>query len=707
MEDPIYEILGCVKGVNIKEQIVNIVSLKSKKSFTFKSPGFFPVRSGDIIHGYFTFEDEEEAEFLNEPTILIGTKESDIMSMIKVCLRRKPYLAKEIYTDALESTKENYMKFTSVDIIKKKQPSDSELVCEYLSEFCEAALKGDPELKDILLQSFTGLEYDEALTFVSQWTKSITTRRLYCMGFTKRDINETLTRYGISMSEMYHIMFRNPYYFVTIPYDKCLKIRKLYDLEVDRSIKRARKLLDIDEEAKTSSSSIITWKTRYENVDNIEEVYKTIETHYDYIVTDKYIIHGSDYKNQSIIAKFLKEKIEENKSHDSFKVDDKSTLSEEQQKAVYVAYKNNVSIITGSGGSGKTTSIENLCMRILDQYKKYLLLTFTGKANSRLKEKMEIKQYTMTIHKALKENFKNIDYIIIDEISMVYNQLLAKLILAIIKCGNTKVKFCFVGDPKQLQPISCGDLFNQLLLWGKIPIVKLTKDFRRNNQENLLYYNTFECAQNEEPEIKWGDNFEFISGNTNRVLKLIQDKKWSQNRFKVIAPFNKDVNSINEKYSSSFYENGRWAKGMLVMMTENIYEAPCIDRVSFVPVMNGEEGVVVRVRKIGRETYMSVKFPSGIIVFSTERDNDMYLPINKLVKSWCITTHKSQGSEWDNVIIYLSKKSNFVNNPLLYTSITRAKVSVFVIADDKSFFEEGILLKEYKRHDNLLELLKK
>jgi ATP-dependent exoDNAse (exonuclease V) alpha subunit len=340
------------------------------------------------------------------------------------------------------------------------------------------------------------------------------------------------------------------------------------------------------------------------------------------------------------------------------------------------------------------------------------------------------------------------EYLIIDEISMVPNELMSKVLmkLAYAQPEGRKLKVVLLGDPNQLQPIQWGDLFNQLLSGGTVPRTHLVKDHRRANPGGVLFQNTNQFALADELNeiiFEWGDDCQFVQGQLpemEALLKSLHAEGISHQQITVVSPY-KDLDDVNHICQKVFLDPehareepkdvdalvtsiqvgppkarmltdafGRtWYVGARVMMTQkNFYD---------IDVMNGDEGIIEEVN--AQRGYVRVLFNGGQDVniptfvpeivnsYEEQRDsNDTSDPLSTkyLAHSWAVTVHKSQGSEWQVVIFFVRagrNSSSFFNCNLLYTGISRAKIKLYVVANAKTSFESAIYVNPPKRHDNL------
>ncbi len=352
------------------------------------------------------------------------------------------------------------------------------------------------------------------------------------------------------------------------------------------------------------------------------------------------------------------------------------------------------------------TTCLNTILNTMDHEKiPYIVCSFTGKAVHRIREVTKRNTPT-TIHLLLRKTMLVMPHtIIVDEFSMLDVQLLSRLL---VKCKGTK-QLIFIGDNNQLQPINCGCLLNEMIKSLVIPVFHLTINHRiytitgqvdgiLMNANNMLLCKEYSFSFTNT------DNFFVLKGNIDRVeeiTKLFFESKILSNNFVILHPFNINLKTINnivqdiyQKESKSIKdENGTlWKVGDSVMVNENDYDHN---------IFNGENGVIIDII----ETMVKVKFNTQkSLLFNTVMDIDdlMTLPTTKLIHSYAITIDKSQGSEWDYVIVYLDqdKVTPFINKNKIYTAITRAKRACWCIVKDVGVFSRMAVLSLKKRNES-------
>nr|WP_106782914.1 AAA family ATPase [Lysinibacillus timonensis] len=374
--------------------------------------------------------------------------------------------------------------------------------------------------------------------------------------------------------------------------------------------------------------------------------------------------------------------------------------SPSQKDALIASVFENLLIITGGAGSGKTTVVEG----IIDLYVKIYgitteeafdtqikLLAPTGKAAKRLEEVTG--RATSTIHRYIYGATSEITDIprlfIIDETSMMDIEIAYKLSMNIDK----KDKVIFVGDPEQLPSIGPGKVLIDMIESNSLPVSHLKTVFRQSDSSSIhLIANSIRENQLEQVEqliyTKHKDmsflnlNQKNIPSNLIKTLQLAQEKGHDLHEIQVLCPYNKgEIGVINlnqfiqkallnnqlthqnkdEYYETSFSnEKYSFCVGDKVIQTENN-----IDK----GVFNGDVGVVSDVfeEMEEEESGLFIQFDDDTPVFYSKEE------LNQLDLAYCLTVHKSQGSEYQTVIFILPYFQILINSKLIYTAITRAK----------------------------------
>ncbi|MBE5805640.1 MAG: ATP-dependent RecD-like DNA helicase [Clostridiales bacterium] len=436
-------------------------------------------------------------------------------------------------------------------------------------------------------------------------------------------------------------------------------------------------------------------------------------------------------KNIKKISSLIKEVKEVEKETGIF-------LSEKQKEAIEAINNNNVCIITGGPGTGKTTIIKTIIELYKKHNKKTVLCAPTGRAAKRMTETTG--QEAKTLHRLLEigkieeeGNYENVDYdiapldadvVIIDEMSMVDIFLMNYLVKALYQ----GTKLILVGDVDQLPSVGPGNVLEDLINSNKINTITLNKIFRQAAKSKIIInshrINKGDFFVNkDENEQELNDDFYYIKSNNqenilkevislcNGRLKKVGDYDFFKN-IQVISPTKKgllgtkDLNKalqdvLNPKNESKSEKNVLgivFRIGDKVMQIKNNYDIFWEKKGSKENgsgVFNGELGIIEKIDDVQKQ--IMVKFDDEKIVWY------QYSELDQLEHAYAITVHKAQGSEFDVVIIPISPSAPILlTRNLLYTGMTRAK-KLLIIVGFASVIEFMIENENAKKRNTGLE----
>jgi hypothetical protein len=390
-----------------------------------------------------------------------------------------------------------------------------------------------------------------------------------------------------------------------------------------------------------------------------------------------------------------------------------------------------------------TTVIGEIVHNLELREMQYMVVSFTGKAVARVREVIK-RGNTATMHKMISRFNPNnkFKHLIIDEASMVTTELFYNFITAY----THPYAITFVGDINQLEPISWGNLFKEMVESNMVKTARLTVNQRSKNSSGQLngiihnsealinYINRPKEVQPEPFRFTMTPNFWINSVGdllkaTSDFVTHLKAQGVPRKDFVIISPYKKDLDTLNEMVQS-IYNTGqepflkgklgpKWMVGDRIMMKENNYE---------INIMNGEEGEVIELlpQRPGGPA-ITVRFKDGtqhdFRLFSIDKDGnqldvdesqvdpeseseDSDLTVKMILHSSALTTHRAQGSEWPICIIYLPLMSyngtytKFVNRNMIYTMITRPKAAVYAMAD-QGYFEAAAVIVPPIRHEKL------
>lgn len=367
----------------------------------------------------------------------------------------------------------------------------------------------------------------------------------------------------------------------------------------------------------------------------------------------------------------------------------------EQREAIKTALSSNVMVLTGGPGTGKTTVTRGIIYALENKGLKVKCAAPTGKASERMTEATG--SYSETIHRLLEYNPKSgygrneekpidADVVIIDEASMINVLLMRNLISAI----KYKTKLILIGDVDQLPCIGAGNILKDIINSNKIPVIKLDKIFRQA-QSSKIVTTAHAINKSIKPSIlnQKDDDLFFIKENNEEkildlIISLVTDrlpKKYNilPNEIQVLTPMKigtlgtellneKLQKIINKNKEEIKYGSTSFKKGDKVMQVKNNYDNG---------VFNGDTGYIKDVDLENK--IVTVQFKNSIVLYEK---NDL----DELILAYASTIHKSQGSEYDIVVIPISRsQTRMLQRNLIYTAITRAKTLCILIGQNNSF----------------------
>lgn len=380
-----------------------------------------------------------------------------------------------------------------------------------------------------------------------------------------------------------------------------------------------------------------------------------------------------------------------------------------QKKAIKEALSNNVTIISGGPGTGKTTIIKAIVrlyieinrLTPVEIIENIALLAPTGRAAKKLSQSTGLCAYT--IHRYLKwykesneflynETNKTMHkFVVVDEVSMVDISLFD----ALLKGLSNGVKIILVGDAFQLPSVGPGLILNDLIKTELFNYIPLSKIYRQSDDSYIPYLaREIKDLDLQEEFLNKKDDYNFIKSdsfqiknNLEKIVEMAKQKKIDEMCLQVLAPvykgengidnlnmilqelFNPQKEGLNEtKFGDITYRENDKVLQLVNDPDNNVY--------------NGDIGYIESISVIlkpRKKEVISINFDGNLV------DYDKKDLIN-IKHAYAMSVHKSQGSEFDNVVMVIAKEYYYMlYNKLIYTGVSRAKKSLILLGDPMVF----------------------
>ncbi len=384
---------------------------------------------------------------------------------------------------------------------------------------------------------------------------------------------------------------------------------------------------------------------------------------------------------------------------------------EHQREAIMRALADGVLVLTGGPGTGKTTTIKAIITLLEQQKQEFALAAPTGRAAKRMTDLTGYE--AKTLHRLLEvewgdhdtlqfnRNEKNpldVDAVIVDELSMVD----VNLFHALLKAMRLGCRLIMVGDVNQLPAVGAGNVLGDIIGSGKVPVVCLDTIFRQA-MESLIITNAHKIVGGNMPDLsrRDGDFFMVHEANPVRAAKVLQELCSTRlpnaygldvmEDIQLLCPSRMgETGSVrmNQLLSNVLnppefgkeeitLKRGLLRVGDKVMQMRNNYDIVWTDSKGKKGsgIFNGDIGILLSIDRISG--ILSVRFDDRVAVYSADDAAD-------LEQAYAITVHKSQGSEYECVVIpMVGIPEKLAYRNLLYTGVTRAKRLLILVGTDQ------------------------
>ncbi|MDE7095782.1 MAG: ATP-dependent RecD-like DNA helicase, partial [Anaeroplasmataceae bacterium] len=400
------------------------------------------------------------------------------------------------------------------------------------------------------------------------------------------------------------------------------------------------------------------------------------------------------------------------------------TYTDLQEEAIFKALSNKLTIITGGPGTGKSTIING----ILRSYAILNNLTFpcdtldykvtmmapTGRAAKRMSEVTNFK--ATTIHKALGYNYEggftyseesplSCSLVIVDESSMIDINLAASLFKAI----PLSARIILVGDENQLPSVGPGNVFHDLIASNLFMTVKLFEIMRQARDSNIVKLSHMVFSGDVDFRV-FSDKKEVYfypcdAKSLNQMLFKMIDAYLAtgsdlQTGMQILIPMYAGVagiDAVNEAITSRYNpEEEKLVRDYIVLKKND--KVLQLKNDPTLQLMNGDIGIIKGITKVNEKETLFIDFDGRMVSYPAKEVDNLRL-------AYAISIHKSQGSEYENVIMpILPNYHMMLRKKIIYTAMTRAKKKLILLGDVNTL-REAVKTLEPQRQTGLLNLL--
>lgn len=717
---PEAEVIGVVKNLKWPKNKgdplrFNIFCPNANRTFETYCNFFCPVRENDTIYAKCELAGDSTLYIKKPPFVELYSDKYNIITAFNLGLSLKSFpKAGKLY-----------------DQISKAAGGD-EKVIPFLCEVSQDWANG---FDNDVLKEINKDDPNLSRRLLSWWHRERNLRRLYLLGFTKKEIEDC----NMPCEVIYEKCRENPYSLAALSPERCIEILERFNKQPTPAQIYYGAVAHLVWTRLTKNGWVGTpLRILLKQFPDVLSHQEVLSKEYNLVFDMNLVYLTFPHKVETWMSNFIYNLRKDDRiTYDMPLEQDinfpdgisikrreavySKTLSDEQKKAVQGALDHKVCVITGGAGCGKTLTLSEILINLEKRAIPYAVCSFTGKAVARIRE-VTGKGNPCTIHRliarAKKEDRPKIEHLVVDEASMVTTELLYQLL---IRYPEVK-QLTLVGDVNQLSPIGWGCLLRELILSETIPVYRLNTNYRvyrENGQRDGIILNanavlstgpgeyfTFTSTDNfsviDGAQMAMKDGARPISEYVHAIVGGCQESGIQCNQLVVITPFNKEIPELNKRFQQIYdvgarfvndIDGTKWMIGDRVMLTVNDPE---------IGVYNGETGIIsdVSEQSVWVDFGELKKHEFPLLPKTKKEDNgrkiteegdviDDERTIKRLIHSYAITVDKSQGSEYDFVIYYIPYfvGGSFLNQNRNYTAMTRAKRCIWCVVPSTRDFE--------------------
>lgn len=681
-------------------------------------------------NGYTVFEVDTGDEEITVVGIVADINLSDKVELVGDYIYHSVYgrqFKAEFCTALMPETVEDLYHYLASGVVKGIRESTALKIIDRFGEKTFDILEYDPER----LAEIKGISLEKARKIGKEYKKQCSTRALI-ISLSKYGLNtsECLLAYEKLGSNVIEIIEQNPYILCEgeskISFERAEQIADLLPQKPDskhridagilyvirHNYSNGHTCLPLDKIYTPSGELLNESRENIEiAIDNLVQTKRVIVERIgnkDFIfLPEAYNAEKSIARRLNVLLKYPPENPIDVESYiDKIEKKYKIQYAELQKEAIVTAVNKGVLILTGGPGTGKTTTLNGIIDMFEKDFLDIALCAPTGRAAQRMTEATG--RTATTIHRLLevewsernkpefRRNLRNpldCQAVIVDEMSMVDVFLFSSLLDALpLGC-----RLIMVGDSDQLPSVSPGNVLKDLIDSGLLPVVQLKEIFRQSLESNIVR-NAHAIVNGEQIETDYKDgDFYFLQRHfpldavrtikdlcikrlpdaygfdpTTQIQVLCPSKKGETGTFNLNQVLQECINPPAEDKRE--YNTGYrlFREGDKVMQTKNNYNIHWES--------DNEEGDGIFNGDIGFIETIDMRHDAIVIDFAGKRATYSKEQLQEIELAYAVTVHKSQGSEFDAVIMpVISVNSRLCYRNLLYTAVTRAKKMLILV----------------------------